>query len=57
MALDEPVENDLVKTINGIKVAIDSQIAEHTEVLTLDRETGPNGEVGLVMLGNESDCC
>ncbi|MED4355104.1 hypothetical protein P9265_22890 [Schinkia azotoformans] len=56
MALDEPEETDLVETINGIKVAIDSMVIQATENLTLDRQDSPEG-AGLVMLGNESNCC
>jgi len=50
ISLDQPEESDTVKTINGIKVAIDSQIPAINE-LTLDTE-----ENGLVLLG-ASNCC
>ena len=56
LALDEPEEKDIVETINGIKVAIDSMVVQETENLTLDRQDSPEG-AGLVMLGNESNCC
>lgn len=56
LALDEPEENDVVETINEIKVAIDSMVVQFTENLTLDRQDTPDG-AGLVMLGNESNCC
>ncbi|MBO1512841.1 adhesin [Metabacillus bambusae] len=54
ISLDAPQEADTVHTINGIKVAIDSQITG-TEDLTLDKEANQNG-AGLVLLG-ASDCC
>lgn len=54
LSLDAPQESDKIETINGIKVAFDSQISE-TEELTLDKEE--NQEVpGLVLLG-ASSCC
>jgi hypothetical protein len=40
--------------INEVRVAIDPQIEAHTEGLTLDFNKESNG---LVLLGNESDCC
>lgn len=49
LSLDAPQESDTIKTINGIKVAIDSNITG-TEKLTLEREENQNG-VGLVLLG------
>ncbi|WP_416828421.1 adhesin [Ectobacillus polymachus] len=54
LSLDAPQESDTVKTINGIKVAFDSQITG-TEELTLDKEKNQDGE-GLVLLG-ASSCC
>ncbi|WP_428909978.1 iron-sulfur cluster biosynthesis family protein [Niallia sp. Krafla_26] len=54
ITLDAPQENDQVETINGIKVAIDSQVTG-TEELTLDKEESQNGE-GLVLIG-ASSCC
>lgn len=54
LSLDAPLENDKVETINGIKVAFDSQITT-TEELTLEKEENQNGE-GLVLLGTSS-CC
>lgn len=54
LSLDAPQESDIIKTINGIKVAIDSQITV-TEELTLDKEENPEG-AGLVLLGANS-CC
>lgn len=54
ISLDAPQESDIQKTINGIKVAIDSQIAD-TEELTLDKEDTQGG-AGLVLIG-ASNCC
>jgi Fe-S cluster assembly iron-binding protein IscA len=54
LALDEPDEKDHVVTINDIMVAIDPDIEPHTENLTLDFSQEANG---LVLVGNESDCC
>ncbi|MGE7604034.1 adhesin [Peribacillus sp. NPDC097675] len=54
LSLDAPQETDVIQNINGIKVAIDSQITS-VEELTLDKEENQDGE-GLVLLGG-SNCC
>lgn len=54
ISLDPPEESDTVSMINGINVAIDSQITG-TEELTLDKEESEEG-VGLVLVG-ASNCC
>ena len=54
ITLDEPIESDKIETINGIKVAFDSQVTG-TEELTLDIEENENG-AGLVLVG-ASSCC
>lgn len=54
LALDEPEENDKIVTINEIMVAIDSDIESYTANLVLDFDQESNG---LVLVGNESDCC
>jgi Fe-S cluster assembly iron-binding protein IscA len=54
LALDEPGENDNLVTINEVMVAIDPVIESYTEDLTLDFSKEANG---LVLLGNESNCC
>src|SRR4051794_1386621 len=51
ISLDAPMESDTIETINGIKVAFDSQVTG-TEELTLDKEEG----AGLVLIG-ASNCC
>lgn len=54
LALEEPAENDQVVAINEITVAIDPDIEPYTENLTLDFNQEANG---LVLLGNENNCC
>ncbi|WP_066249532.1 adhesin [Neobacillus drentensis] len=54
LSLDAPQETDTIEMINGIKVAIDSQVLA-TEELTLDKEESQEG-AGLVLLG-ASNCC
>ncbi len=54
ISLDAPEESDLIQTINGIKVAFDSQITG-TDELTLDKEENQEG-AGLVLIGANS-CC
>ncbi|MES7477508.1 hypothetical protein U6M79_12390, partial [Cutibacterium acnes] len=54
ISLDQPQESDMIKTINGIKVAIDSNISG-TEELILDKEEDKDG-AGLVLIG-ASSCC
>ena len=54
LALDEPDENDEVVTINEVLVAIDPDIEPYTEELTLEFNQDANG---LVLSGNESNCC
>nr|WP_295975503.1 adhesin [uncultured Bacillus sp.] len=52
ISLDVPQESDKIETINGIKVAFESEITG-TEGLTLDKEEERNG---LVLIGGNS-CC
>lgn len=54
ISLDAPMESDTIETINGIKVAIDSQVTR-AEELTLDKEENQEGS-GLVLIG-ASNCC
>ncbi|MEH7273931.1 hypothetical protein [Neobacillus vireti] len=54
LALDEPEEKDKVVNINEVVVAIDPDIEIYTENLTLDFSQEANG---LVLAGNESNCC
>jgi len=55
LSLDEPDINDVVRVINGIKVAFENRIVPHAQNVTLDYQVTPSGS-GLVMLGN-SGCC
>ncbi|OMF57047.1 Fe-S cluster assembly protein HesB [Paenibacillus sp. FSL R5-0490] len=54
MALDEPEADDIIVTINEIKVAIDPIIEPNTEDLVLERSG--NGS-GISMIGNTGRCC
>lgn len=54
LSLDAPLESDSLITINGIKVAIDSNVTT-IEELTLDIEENTEG-TGLVLLGVKN-CC
>lgn len=54
ITLDAPQESDKIETINGIKIAFDSQVTG-IEELTLDKEEDQNG-AGLVLIG-ASSCC
>ncbi|WP_416149263.1 hypothetical protein ACM26V_23935 [Salipaludibacillus sp. HK11] len=56
MALDEPTGDDIVEEINGIQVAFDKNIHGQTASMGLEFQESPEGG-GLVMKGNESDCC
>ncbi|EWG11168.1 hypothetical protein [Cytobacillus firmus] len=49
-----PGEEDNIFEINGITVAIDPNIESVTQDLVLDFSKEANG---LVLVGNESDCC
>ena len=51
LALEEPTENDVVETINGVVVAFDRDVVDFTGDTTLDIQNG-----GLVMVGGAS-CC
>lgn len=51
LALDEPAETDKKDTINGVNVAIESNVVDHIATVTLDYH-----ETGLVIVGND-DCC
>lgn len=50
LSLDGSQESDTIQTINGIQVAIESQIVD-TDELVLDQEDG-----NLVLLGSNSGC-
>jgi len=56
LALDEPTEDDVVEEVNGIQVAFDKVIHGQTGGMALEYQETPDGG-GLVMTGNQSDCC
>ncbi|WP_442595751.1 hypothetical protein [Neobacillus sp. D3-1R] len=51
LALEEPSEDDLFITENGILVAIEPELEPFIADLTLDYING-----GIALVGNESDC-
>lgn len=51
MALEEPQEEDIVETINGIRVAIDKRIKSEVQTMTMDTQDNQ-----LVMVGM-NNCC
>ncbi|ASK64130.1 adhesin [Virgibacillus phasianinus] len=51
LSLDHPEKTDLIKEINGIRVAIDEQVKSSVDALTLDKD----GEQ-FVLLGLDN-CC
>jgi Fe-S cluster assembly iron-binding protein IscA len=53
--LEEPSANDVVEIINGIQVAIEQDILNNTQTITLDFRETDSGS-GLVMLGDDN-CC
>lgn len=53
LALDEPAAEDQVSTINDIVVAIDKEIIDFTQNLTLEYDEAHNG---IVLLGNDHYC-
>ncbi|MCA1203324.1 MULTISPECIES: HesB/IscA family protein [Bacillaceae] len=55
ISFDAPEENDIIEEINGIKVAIDKDVKDTLEGLTLDNDETPNGSQ-FVLLGMDQ-CC
>ena len=55
ISLDAPEEDDIVEEIEGIKVAIDKNVKDTVEGLTLDNDETPNGSQ-FVLLGMDQ-CC
>ncbi|MFC4022405.1 adhesin [Oceanobacillus longus] len=55
ISLDGPEENDIVEEVNGIKVAVDQDIKDTVEGLTLDNDETPEGSQ-FVLLGM-NQCC
>jgi len=55
LSLNEPEDADLVQEINGVKVALDQDIKDSVENLTLDNDETPDGS-RFVLLGMDQ-CC
>ena len=54
ISLDAPEETDKIETINGIQVAIDSEVRQNEE-LTLDKGEGQSRP--KLVLVSERNCC
>jgi len=53
LALEQPVENDIIKIVNTIQVAIDPRVIAAAEKVTLDKQ-----DEGFVLLGlNDGEYC
>ncbi|HLR42811.1 MAG TPA: adhesin, partial [Pseudogracilibacillus sp.] len=55
LSLDEPKDTDTIQEINGVKVALDQDIKDSVEELTLDNDETPSGS-RFVLLGMDQ-CC
>ena len=55
LSLDKPMDTDIVQEINGVRVALDQDIKNSVEQLTLDNDETPNGS-RFVLLGIDQ-CC
>lgn len=55
ISLGSPEENDMLEQVDGIKVAIDKDVKDTVEGLTLDEDETPNGPQ-FVLLGMDQ-CC
>lgn len=53
LSLDEPKENDIIETINEIKVAIQPNMVPFLEGLSLVYNPRTNG---IVLIGNNQSC-
>jgi iron-sulfur cluster assembly protein len=57
VALQEAEENDVLEQINGLTIAIQVDLKEHLNNVTIDVEA-ENGEKGIVLNGyNNTSCC
>ena len=57
VSLAEAEENDLLEEVNGLQIAIQPEMKEQLNDVTLELEED-NGEMGLVLNGyNETSCC
>lgn len=50
LSLDEPKDTDMIQEINGVRVALDQDIKDSVEELTLDNDETPDGS-RFVLLG------
>jgi len=50
LSLDEPKDTDIIQEINGVRVALDQDIKDSVEELTLDNDETPDGS-RFVLLG------
>ncbi|WP_438498241.1 adhesin [Paenibacillus sp. IHBB 3054] len=57
LSLEKPMETDLVSTINGLQVSIDSEVFEVSRVLILDFVQDEQGEGLIITGGTQTDCC
>ena len=55
LSLDEPKDTDIIQDINGVRVALDQDVKDFVEELTLDNDETPNGSK-FVLLGMDQ-CC
>jgi len=55
LSLDEPKDTDMIQEINGVRVALDQDIKDSVEELTLDNDETPDGS-RFVLLGMDQ-CC
>ena len=57
VSLQEAEENDVIEQVNGLQIAIQTDMKEQLSDVTIDVEE-ENGEIGLVLNGyNNESCC
>ncbi|MBM7702868.1 adhesin [Metabacillus iocasae] len=56
LSLEAPTDADTVKEVNGILVAIETQILSTTDELSLDVQDSEEGP-GFVLVGMDNSCC
>lgn len=52
ISIDNPAENDIIEEVNGIKVAIDKEVKDALDGLTLDNDETSDGSQ-FVLLGTD----
>ncbi|WP_077325024.1 adhesin [Virgibacillus siamensis] len=55
LSLEEPKDTDVIQDINGVQVALEKDIKDSVEELTLDNDETPEGP-RFVLLGMDQ-CC